>query len=257
MKLTDKVAIVTGAGGGIGRATALKLSKEGAVVMLVDINEQKLDETASLVEEIGGQARKFLTDVSDYQAVADTVHQIEKEYGHIDISFNNAGIGTLKSIMDEDVVEDFDDVLKVNLYGVFYCIVEVARSMIKNGIKGSIINTCSVYAFMAAKGLFGYTTSKGGIASLTQTTALELAPYGIRVNAIAPGRVDTAMLEEYRELDMWDLVENDQMRRKAIQPEQVADVVAYLAGDESSAVNSEIIAVDDGFMKFKMHYPNL
>lgn len=257
MYLQNKVAVVTGGGSGIGRASSLKLSNEGAKVVVVDLDKVSGQETVDLIKNNGGEALFCETNVANFDEVKDMINNTVKAFGKINILFNNAGIGTLKPLLEHDIYEDFDKVIKVNQYGFYYCLLAAARKMVELGIKGSIINNASVYGYMAAKGLIGYDTSKGAIISMTKTAALELALYGIRVTAIAPGRIDTPMLNEYKELGLWDVVKNDQMTKEVIQPEQVANVVAFLASEEASAINATVVMVDDGFTSFKMHYANL
>jgi NAD(P)-dependent dehydrogenase (short-subunit alcohol dehydrogenase family) len=257
MNLKNKVAVVTGGARGIGRATSLKLSSEGAKVVIVDLDKEAGQETVNLIKENGGDALLYEANVANFDEVERMIDYTAETYGRLDILFNNAGIGTLKPLLEHDIYEDFDKVIKVNQYGFYYTLLAAARKMVELGIKGSIINNASVYGYMAAKGLIGYGTSKGAIINMTKTAALELAPYGIRVTGIAPGRIETPMLDEYKELGLWDVVKNDQMMKQVIQPEQVANVVAFLASEESSAINATIVMVDDGFTSFKKHYENL
>jgi NAD(P)-dependent dehydrogenase (short-subunit alcohol dehydrogenase family) len=142
-------------------------------------------------------------------------------------------------------------VVRINLHGVYHGILAAGRVMRDLSIAGVIINTASVYAYIASKGVVGYHAAKGGVVSLTQAAALELAPLGIRVVGVAPGTVNTPIIQSYRDMGMEDRLEKAQMRRKIIEPEKVAEVVAFLATDAADAINGTTLPVDDGLLSFK------
>ncbi|WP_431026924.1 SDR family NAD(P)-dependent oxidoreductase [Lysinibacillus sp. LZ02] len=253
MRLKEKVAVITGAGSGIGRASSLKFAQEGARVIVADVNIESGQETVNIIRQQGGDAQFYQVNVTSFEEIEKLVHYTVEQYGTIDIMFNNAGVGHYKPLLEHDPAEDFDKILQINTFGVYYGILAAARKMVELGVKGSIINTASVYAYMASEGVFAYHASKGSVVSMTQTAALELAPHGIQVTGIAPGRVKTPILEGYKEIGLWEILPREQMRKTFTEPEEIANVAAFLASEESNAVNGSIIMADDGFTQFKMH----
>ncbi|MRX71937.1 SDR family oxidoreductase [Bacillus lacus] len=253
MRLQKKVMVITGGGSGIGRAAALKAVREGAKVVVADINEDTGKETVSLIENSGGEAAFYKVDVTHFQEVEALVQYAADSYGTIDVMFNNAGIGLNKPFLDHNP-EDYDKVVKVNQYGVYYGILAAGRKMKELDVKGSIINTASVFGYMASPGVFGYQAAKGAVIMMTKSAALELAPYGIRVTAVAPGGVNTPIVQGYKDLGLWDHLSSQQMTGNIIEPEQIADVVAFMASEESSVINGTVVMADDGYTSFKSHY---
>lgn len=164
--------------------------------------------------------------------------------------FNNAGTGVNKPLLQHEP-EDYDKVVKVNQYGVYYGILAAGRKMQQIGSKGVIINTASVYAYVGTPGVIGYHAAKGAVRIMTQAAALELAPYGIRVVGVAPGGVDTQMLQGYKDAGLEDVMARKHMRRRLLTPEQIANVVAFLASDESDVINGSIVMADDGLVEFR------
>lgn len=250
MMLQGKVAVITGAASGIGRATAVKFAKEGACVVVADTNETLGAKTVELVRAAGGEAAFRRTDVTDYGDVEAVVEFAVSTYGRIDIMFNNAGIGVFKPLLEQEP-EDFDKVVKVNQYGVFYGIRAAGKKMREMNIRGTIINTASVFSFMASHGVIGYHAAKGAVKMMTQAAALELARYGIRVVGIAPGGVNTPIIQGYKDAGLEAQMARQQMRGKLQEPEQIANVVALLASEDADAINGSIVMVDDGFAEFK------
>jgi glucose 1-dehydrogenase len=173
-----------------------------------------------------------------------------ERYGRIDVMFNNAGIGRFNPVVQHSP-EDFDAVVKVNQYGVFYGIQAAARKMLQLGIQGTIINTCSVFGFLGSIGVIGYHASKGAVKMMTQAAAYELAMFGIRVVGIAPGGVDTPIIEGYKMAGLTDQMAKMHMRGRLQKPEEIANVVAFLATEEANAINGSIVMVDDGYAEFK------
>ncbi|MBT0042261.1 SDR family NAD(P)-dependent oxidoreductase [Vibrio alginolyticus] len=250
MELINKTAIVTGASGGIGQAIIAKLREQGAKVLAVDISEQSLQMYTSFDPK---QLGTFVADVSDYQQVEAMVKCAVEQFGSLDIMVNNAGIGAPKPLLDHDPIADFEPLSKVNQNGVYYGILAAGRQFQAQGTPGVILNTSSVYARMASEMTFTYNVSKAAVDMMTKCAALELAPLGIRVCAVAPGRVDTPMLRQYEEVGLWDHIRKEQMRQNFTQPEEIADVVAFLVSEKANCINGCTISASDGFENFK--YP--
>jgi NAD(P)-dependent dehydrogenase (short-subunit alcohol dehydrogenase family) len=248
--LEGKVLVVTGGGSGIGRATAEKFAHEGAKIIVADVNETGGRETVDLIRKAGGTAHFITTDVGSFPAVEAAVQKAVDEFGRIDVMFNNAGIGRYKPLLEMDP-EDYDVVIKVDQYGVFYGILAAGRKMKELGIHGTIINTTSVFAFLGSHGVIGYHAAKGAVKMMTQAAAIELAPYDIRVIAVAPGTVDTPIIQGYKDQGLTEHLKQLQMRQKLQTPEEIANVVALLATDGARAINGSVVMVDDGFAEFK------
>lgn len=250
MRLKNKVAVITGGGSGIGRATCLKFTKEGAKVVVADCNETAGKETIEMLKEIGGEAVFKSVDVTDYKQVEDMVNFTVETYGRIDTIFNNAGIALGKPLLELDP-EAYEKVVKVNQDGVYYGISFAGRKMRELGIHGTIINSSSVFGFLANANTFSYNASKGAVRLMTQTAALELAPYGIRVVGVAPGVVDTPIYDPVKALGRESEYTHKQMTKRFTPPSDIANVVAFLASDEAYAINGSTILVDDGYASYK------
>ncbi|HHF3101804.1 TPA: SDR family NAD(P)-dependent oxidoreductase [Vibrio alginolyticus] len=250
MELINKTAIVTGAAGGIGQAIIAKLREQGAKVLAVDISEQSLQMYTSFDPK---QLGTFVADVTDYQQVEAMVKCAVEQFGSLDIMVNNAGIGAPKPLLDHDPIADFEPISKVNQNGVYYGILASGRQFQAQDTPGVILNTSSVYARMASEMTFTYNVSKAAVDMMTKCAALELAPLGIRVCAVAPGRVDTPMLRQYEEIGLWDHIRKEQMRQNFTQPEEIADVVAFLVSEKANCINGCSVSASDGFENFK--YP--
>lgn len=250
MGIEGKVVVITGAASGIGRATAVKFAREGARVVAADVDEAGGGETVEMVRSAGGEGIFRQTDVSEFSQVEGLVDHAVEEYGGLDVMFNNAGIGVFKPILEHEP-EDFDKVVKVNQYGVYHGILAAARKMSGLGTSGVIINTASVFSFMGTPGVIGYHAAKGAVKMLTQAAALELAPYGIRVVAVAPGGVNTPIIQGYKDMGLAERMANQHMSKKLQEPEEIADVVALLASGEARAINGSVVMADDGWAEFK------
>ncbi|MGF1507452.1 MAG: SDR family oxidoreductase [Chloroflexi bacterium] len=250
MKLDGKVALITGAGSGIGRATALRFAEEGATVAAADINEEGINETVQLITDAGHTAFAVTGNVADREQAQAIVDQVVEAHDRLDVLVNNAGIvrdGLTARIKDGEprLMSDdkWDAVINVNLKGTFLMSQAAAIAMMRHG-GGSINNTASV----AARGNIGqanYAASKAGVIGLTRTLALEWARYSIRVNCIAPGGVKTPMTAGIPENIMEGLLERIPLSRLA-DPEEIASVHAFLASDEASYITGQVIWVDGG-----------
>lgn len=242
--LKNKVALVTGAGRGIGRAIAIALAKEGAEVIInYNGSEERAKEVKQTIEENGGKASIYKCNVSDFEACEAMIKDVVKEYGHLDILVNNAGI-TKDGLIMKMKEEDFDSVLNVNLKGTFNTIRHSARQMLKQR-SGKIINISSVSGILGNAGQANYAASKAGVIGLTKTMARELGSRGITVNAIAPGFVDTEMTEILSE----ELKENackQIILGRFGKPEDIANTAVFLASDKADYITGQVISVDGG-----------
>nr|WP_312879997.1 glucose 1-dehydrogenase [Paenibacillus phytorum] len=244
-----KVIIVTGAAGGIGRASALKLAAGGAKVTIVDFNEEAGQETLRLIKEQGGEGIFVQADVSKSEDVQRYMNQTLETYGKIDCLFNNAGIIQKFSLLQDIDEEHFDRIMNVNLKGVFLGMKYALKVMEKQGY-GNIINTASTAGVRAEHSIAAYSASKHGVVGLTKGAALEYVKKGIRVNAICPGGVATGLTASVpQQLQESGYVPeefpNMRMGRFA-EPEELAEVVSFLASDASSYMTGSIILVDGG-----------
>lgn len=242
--LENKVALVTGAGRGIGRAIAIALAKEGAeVVVNYNGSEERAKEVKQTIEENGGKASVYKCNVSDFEACEAMIKDIVKEHGRLDILINNAGI-TKDGLIMKMKEEDFDSVLNVNLKGTFNTIRHSARQMLRQK-SGKIINISSVSGILGNAGQANYAASKAGVIGLTKTMARELGSRGITVNAIAPGFVDTEMTgvlsEEIRENACRQIILG-----RFGKPEDIANVAVFLASDKADYITGQVISVDGG-----------
>ncbi len=242
--LTGKIAVVTGASRGIGRAIALKLAEEGAAV-IVNYNgsEEKALEVKQEIEAAGGRADICQCDVSDYGKCEGFIAEIIKEYGQIDILVNNAGI-TRDGLLMKMSEEDFDKVLKTNLKGAFNTIRFASRQMLKQR-KGRIINMASVVGVTGNAGQANYAASKAGIIGLTKAAARELASRGVTVNAIAPGFIETDMTKILPEKVKEATVSQIPLGKFG-QVEHVAAAAAFLASEEAEYITGQVLHVDGG-----------
>lgn len=244
MRLKDKTAIVTGGSSGIGRATALRFSSEGAQVIVVDINEELGNETVQMIKENGGDAVFHRADVSVPEQVESLVKTTIENFGKLDIMVNNAGISHGEKKIIDVPIEDWDNVVDVCLKSVFLGMKYAIPEMLERG--GSIINTASVAGIKGQKLLAGYTAAKSGVIAITKSTALEYGKYNIRVNAIAPGVIDTPITDDWKKTSKWPILSTANALRRIGQPEEVANAMLFLASDESSFVTGTTLVVDGG-----------
>lgn len=245
MKLKDKVCIVTGAGNGIGQATAVKFALEGAKVAVCDLNESAIDDTLKLIKENRGEAKGYKVDITNKESIQDMVNDLMKQYGRIDVLVNNAGIiidSQLKNMTDEQ----FDKVIDVNLRGTYLCTKAVVDIFIEQQ-KGVILNTSSIVGLYGNFGQTNYAASKFGVIGFTKTWAKELGRHNIRTNAVCPGFIATSILAPMPEKVIQSMENKVPMKRLG-KPEEIANTYAFLASDEASYVNGAIIEVSGGLI---------
>ncbi len=248
--LKNKVALITGARRGMGKSHAIALAKQGAKVAVTDINQDDCQKVVDEIKSSGGKAIAFKLDVSDKSEVDSVVAEIVKKFGQLDILINNAGIAQFKPFLELSE-EDWDRTIDINLKGEFLCAQAAAKVMEKRK-GGVIVNIASVAMGQQGIGMSNiahYCASKGGIAAMTEALAVELAPFNIRVNAIAPGMIETPMI---------DVVKSDPKMLKAMlqrvplkrvgRPEEVSELVVFLASDSSSYMTGAVVIIDGGWL---------
>lgn len=247
MRLKDKSAVVTGAASGIGRGISIAFAREGARVLLADINLDGAEETAGLIEKEGGTARPLKTDVSKKREIDAMVDRTLEEFGRLDVMVNNAGIEIAGNITDL-TEEQFDTLIAVNLKGVFFGTQRAAIEMMKAG-KGKIINTASVAAVVGGPFMSLYATAKGGIVALTKSAAVELASSGIMVNALCPGFIETGMTAPALSVEAMRKIVLDKTPLEVIGDplKDIAPLAVYLASNESDFMTGQAIVIDGGY----------
>ncbi|WP_342567702.1 SDR family NAD(P)-dependent oxidoreductase [Psychrobacillus sp. FSL K6-4046] len=245
---TTKTAIITGGGGGLGRAAALKLAESGINISIIDVSEEQGNETVRLVEEKGAKAIFIKADVTKAEEVKKYVEKTVETFGSVDMFFNNAGIsGPGKKFLDNSI-EQIDLVVDINLRGALYGLYYVLPEMIKNG-GGSIVNTSSTAGLVGQDGVVSYSATKHGIVGITKSIAAEYASQGIQINAVAPGSTETPMVKQYREAnpELFKTVSAGIPQRRLGQPEEVAELVAFLLMSEAKYINGAVVPIDGGF----------
>ena len=245
MELKDKVALVTGGAQGIGRTISEELARAGAYVVLGDVNLEGAQATAEAINVIGGSASAVKIDVSNATEVREVFDFIIKDKKPVDILINNAGI-TRDGLMVRMKESDWDLVLDINLKGSFLCSQQAAKQMMKQK-SGAIVNIASIVGVMGNFGQANYSASKAGVIGLTKTLAREVASRGIRVNAIAPGFIDTEMTKVLDEEVRQKLIEQIPLARLGL-PEDVARCVNFLVSDKSSYITGQVINLNGGML---------
>lgn len=248
---SERVALVTGASSGIGKATAIAFSRKGINVVLAARRQEEITALANDLQALGGKATTIKTDISNENNVERMVDHAIKTYGRLDFAVNNAGIeGHFTRIVDLDE-DDWDQVLSTNLKGTFLCLKHEARAMLNLGRGGSLVNVGSFNSFLGFATGSAYVTSKHGLVGLTSSVSAELAPQGIRVNLVCPGIVNTPMHQRARDLLGDELYNNALSQsvhlRRAGQPEEIAQTILFLCSNEASYITGSTITPDGGF----------
>jgi NAD(P)-dependent dehydrogenase (short-subunit alcohol dehydrogenase family) len=237
------IALVTGGAQGIGRACAEALAEDGAQIVLADINA---DGVQAAADELGNNTTAITCDLGNPEQIHAMFDQIERDTGTVSILVNNAGIALPGDFLDT-TLEQFKSVIDVNLIGTWCALQRAAKKMVADAIHGSIVNMSSINAQVAIPSIAAYCASKGGVMQLTKASALALAPHNIRVNAVGPGSIDTAMMAGVNaNPDAMKMVMSRTPMQRIGEPREIADVVAFLASSKASYVTGETIYVDGG-----------
>lgn len=244
-RLEGKVALVTGGGSGIGRASALLFAREGATVMVSDWRDEGGLETVELIEAAGGVAKFVRADVSKAEEVGAMVRATVEAFGRIGCALNNAGIGTAPAPIHAYVDDQWDKILAINLTGVYYCMKEELRVML-GAKKGAIVNLASVAGLQGAPGLSAYVASKHGVVGLTKTAAMEYGSKGIRVNAVCPAFIHTPLVDRLLETVPGAEAQIVARQGRIGEPNEVAEAVVWLCSDAASFCNGHSLTLDNG-----------
>jgi len=245
MRLKDKVALITGGARGIGQAIAMTFAREGADIVVADVNLEIAQKTALEIEGLGRKAMALEMDVTSYDKVEEGINKILDKMGKVDILVNNAGI-TKDNLLLRMSQADWDAVINVNLKGTFNCIKAVTRPMVKQR-SGRIISIASIIGLMGNPGQANYAASKAGIIALTKTVAKELASRNINANAVAPGFIQTEMTAKLPEDIKKKMLEAIPLAKLGT-PQDVANTCLFLASDESSYITGQVITIDGGMV---------
>jgi len=242
-----RVALVTGASSGIGKATAYAFAREGYSLVLADVQEPQGHEVASECQREGGSARFIACDVADEESVRNLIAEIVSGFGRLDVAFNNAGIEGDLAPTGECSKDNFDRVIAVNLRGVFLCMREELRQMTSQETGGVIVNTSSIAGLVGFGGIPAYVASKHGVIGLTKNAALEYAQRNIRVNAICPGAIETPMLDRLMTTVPRETVVRGEPIGRLGTPEEIASAVLWLCSPSASFMTGQALTVDGGW----------
>ncbi|MBW4607432.1 MAG: SDR family oxidoreductase [Hassallia sp. WJT32-NPBG1] len=245
-KYTGKVAFVTGAANGIGRATALAFAREGAAVVVADVSEQGNQETARMIARLGGRAIAIKCNVTQALDVKAALSKTIETFGRLDFAFNNAGVEQKNTATAEIEESEWDRIVNINLRGVFLCMKYEIPLLLKQG--GAIVNTSSGAGVIGIKGGAAYTAAKHGLIGLTKSAALDYASQNIRINAVCPGYIDTSMMDRFTggTPEGREQVISEEPIGRMGQPEEIANAVVWLCSDASSFVVGHALVVDGG-----------
>jgi NAD(P)-dependent dehydrogenase (short-subunit alcohol dehydrogenase family) len=246
-RVMGKVAVVTGGGSGIGRATSVAFAREGAKVVVADVAVTGGEETVQMIKAAGGEALFVKTDVAKDSEVAALVKKTVDTYGRLDCAFNNAGIGGAVALTADASEENWDRIIAINLKAVWLCLKHEIAQMLKQG-GGAIVNTASIAGLVGFQGVSAYVASKHGVNGLTKTAALEYAKQGIRVNSVCPGVIHTPLIEPVMKGNpqmMEAMVAMEPVGRLG-KPEEIAESVVWLCSDAASFVTGLPMVVDGG-----------
>ncbi len=261
-ELEGKVSIITGGGSGMGRSTALMFAREGAAVAIADVNDEGGEATAAKIEDLGGQAAFIHTDTSSESDVLNVVSETVGKFGRLDSMVTAAGISYANYLEGDEETDPFlhpenatilgksterwQKVIDVNLTGVMLCAREAARQMVAEGHGGTIVNFSSIAAYGPSPGIMDYCVSKVGVIMLTRCFAVEFGPYGIRVNAVAPGPIETPMTQSLRDKGQLQAQGGGLPLGRMAKPEEVSEAVLFFTSDRSSYVTGKTLGVDGG-----------
>ena len=247
MRFQDKGVVVTGAGGGIGRAVCMEFAREGAVVAACDVDIDMAERTVDAVEKAGGKAHAFALDVTDPVAVADLMDVAAKQLGGLDVLVNNAGVREIVPVLELSY-EEWNRVVGVNLTGVFLCAQAFARHLILAEKPGAIVNLASTLGVVAAPNRAAYTATKHAVVGLTKEMGMELGEKNIRVNAVGPGVIRTPMTESYFQAEEYaDKIRSIHALNRWGEPPEVAKAILFLASDDASFCTGTTLMVDGGW----------
>lgn len=248
MQFKDKTAIVTGAASGIGKSTAELYAKEGANVVLSDIDEKKGNAAAEAINKNGGKAIFVKADVSSHSDCRSLVEQTVKHFGRLDIACNNAGVGGESSPVADYSIEGWDKVIAINLSSVFYCMKYEIKAMLETG-GGSIVNMASILGNVSFENSAAYVAAKHGVLGLTKNAAVEYAKKNIRVNTVGPGFIHTPLIAELEQnKEAYDFLVSLHPIGRLGKPEEVAELVIWLSSDKASFVTGAYYPVDGGYL---------
>lgn len=245
-RLDGKVAIVTGAGSGIGQATAARFASEGASVVIADVNEASGQETLQEIEQAGGTAALVPTDVAKAEQVAQMVAETASRFGKLDILVNSAATLINTPLIQDTDEADWDRMMEVNLRGTFLCCKYAAPAIVEAG-NGAIVNLAAMSAFRGPTPSIPYEVAKAGVIHLTKASAYQYTPLGVRINCVAPGNVETPMLKQGTgDAASWARRQEAQPMKRFGTPEELASAILFVASDEASWISGVTIIVDGG-----------